>query len=1207
MLTSRLVCVDPPRADCEELSNASDVRGAVALVVRGGCSFAQKARRIQAAGAIAMILANNTRDEPFAAFTMGESEEEAAMNCQEVPIVIPCVMMCLYDVRELFKQFPPTVKTGIMTLEIMDVENSGTIQLADGCKRQRQLVIQQQGSASDSNGDAVGGWGAIKRKTSSIMKLLDPQTLSKSPSQNSPRVTQESDDPALNTTSSMNGSSVQVGDDGHISSTISAKKPVAKEEPAMVQPPLFAFVQWATSASSYQYHYAPLSDFCLAGNNTIYEGKLVRCDPILADAAQIRNAHDLSDAIALVKRGACTFPTKLERIQRCGAVAAIVGNDDVRDPDAAFVMSVDQIKVGHVTIPSVMVSFTIFEQLIAENVAYARIMCLSGESAAAFMTNAGNSVSLTEVPMPSGGGVGGRKEALQLFHEASRQGDHGACQRILGENCVDDSERRELVKSCDVNHLTSLHHACVGGNEHVVSLLIRLGASVDAVDIAMQTPLHIACLHGHSSCVRRLVQAGAAQPAVGNIGSMTAKQNIGGSTPLHYAAAAGSTDCLEILLTVNARVDGDGKYSFEGVSLADNDGATPLHIACRNAHTDCAMYLIAANADLDVADASGYSPLRICCEMVNDPGYETASLHVIEKLVSAGATMRERSGEQGTISDSLVLDHVESKPLKRELEVMYLRYESRRSQRKFQTVEQENVVLKAQLSALRTEVQQLAAQNVSTLKEEAMRTTSLQAQQTQIEQLHVQMNTILQFLHSQNAGGGSLSGVATVPLHLPHNPSSDSKEKHVVGSSGNEETLAQEAALARDLGKKFCREQKFAIAEMYFEKSLELFPLPGVQRLFEQTKKLRHDAEQRRSSEAKHRARKNNQQICGKSKLLQEFRNTLSKSNAPEKVLRSIEREVSKLELLQEGSSEFEMARKWIEWLAMLPWGDPFSGLQNADLYLPNRDLFQQLHALEKEEQSRHLHRAAHKIQRAFREHYSVHLLRRSIALVRIQSVGRGFLARRKKQELQQKRHEASELGKTGHPHASCSSAFVDAGGNHEEGHPPVVDYSTRVDPAALARLRYARRTVVVAGVHFAQRPRALQQNPLHPSCGAPFHVLQLLRSTLADGVYEKCSGSPASSESSPSHLYFVWSRWGRSAGTKQTLSQCALSGPYEQLGVAQQRYERISREHQRSLALAPVPSLGNAPAMPSRLNSGEPMDVQEASNPCIQVSTQSA
>eukprot|EP00284_Hemiselmis_tepida_P003863 CAMPEP_0174942258 /NCGR_PEP_ID=MMETSP1355-20121228/73817_1 /TAXON_ID=464990 /ORGANISM="Hemiselmis tepida, Strain CCMP443" /LENGTH=80 /DNA_ID=CAMNT_0016189421 /DNA_START=6 /DNA_END=245 /DNA_ORIENTATION=+ len=49
-----------PEDGCEDLSNHAEVRGNVALLVRGTCTFVDKARRAAAAGATALIVADNT-------------------------------------------------------------------------------------------------------------------------------------------------------------------------------------------------------------------------------------------------------------------------------------------------------------------------------------------------------------------------------------------------------------------------------------------------------------------------------------------------------------------------------------------------------------------------------------------------------------------------------------------------------------------------------------------------------------------------------------------------------------------------------------------------------------------------------------------------------------------------------------------------------------------------------------------------------------------------------------------------------------------------------------------------------------------------------------------------------------------------------------------------------------------------------------------
>jgi len=49
---------------CSALTNASEVAGKIALVDRGTCTFVVKARNCQSAGAIAVLVADNTSDNP---------------------------------------------------------------------------------------------------------------------------------------------------------------------------------------------------------------------------------------------------------------------------------------------------------------------------------------------------------------------------------------------------------------------------------------------------------------------------------------------------------------------------------------------------------------------------------------------------------------------------------------------------------------------------------------------------------------------------------------------------------------------------------------------------------------------------------------------------------------------------------------------------------------------------------------------------------------------------------------------------------------------------------------------------------------------------------------------------------------------------------------------------------------------------------------
>ena len=114
---------------------------------------------------------------------------------------------------------------------------------------------------------------------------------------------------------------------------------------------------------------------------------------------------------------------------------------------------------------------------------------------------------------------------------------------------------------------TSLHKAAVGGHDDIVRLLLKKGASIEAINKNSYTPLHLAALNGHTSTVELLLTRGASIEA-------TTKSN---STPLHRAAWNGHTNTVELLLTKGA--------SIEAMNIGNN---TPLHHAARNGHTSTA-------------------------------------------------------------------------------------------------------------------------------------------------------------------------------------------------------------------------------------------------------------------------------------------------------------------------------------------------------------------------------------------------------------------------------------------------------------------------------------------------------------------------------------------------------------------------------------------------------------------------------------------
>ena len=69
-ITGKLVYTDPPQA-CEELKNASAVKGHIAMIDRGVCFFLDKIKRAKEAGARAVVVVNNEGGPPIAMGTPG--------------------------------------------------------------------------------------------------------------------------------------------------------------------------------------------------------------------------------------------------------------------------------------------------------------------------------------------------------------------------------------------------------------------------------------------------------------------------------------------------------------------------------------------------------------------------------------------------------------------------------------------------------------------------------------------------------------------------------------------------------------------------------------------------------------------------------------------------------------------------------------------------------------------------------------------------------------------------------------------------------------------------------------------------------------------------------------------------------------------------------------------------------------------------------
>jgi ankyrin repeat protein len=87
----------------------------------------------------------------------------------------------------------------------------------------------------------------------------------------------------------------------------------------------------------------------------------------------------------------------------------------------------------------------------------------------------------------------------QDIHEAAKIGDIVQLKKILSKN-------PSLVNSLDRDKMTPLHHAIDAGKLKAASLLISLGADINAVNFKTETPLHIAANKGNADAVKLLLE-----------------------------------------------------------------------------------------------------------------------------------------------------------------------------------------------------------------------------------------------------------------------------------------------------------------------------------------------------------------------------------------------------------------------------------------------------------------------------------------------------------------------------------------------------------------------------------------------------------------------------------------------------------------------------------------------------------------------------
>ncbi|MBT8261020.1 MAG: hypothetical protein KJN82_06880, partial [Bacteroidia bacterium] len=137
VITADIVLADDetgsPTEACNALTNGVEINGKIALVRRGNCTFVNKVKNAQNAGAIAVIVMNNNPGEPI------------AMGGTDPTITIPAVMITQED-GDLIES---TLQSGTVNVSLNPVTGSFTGNLVPGIQFINDIKIKNNSGVSE--------------------------------------------------------------------------------------------------------------------------------------------------------------------------------------------------------------------------------------------------------------------------------------------------------------------------------------------------------------------------------------------------------------------------------------------------------------------------------------------------------------------------------------------------------------------------------------------------------------------------------------------------------------------------------------------------------------------------------------------------------------------------------------------------------------------------------------------------------------------------------------------------------------------------------------------------------------------------------------------------------------------------------------------------------------------------------------------------
>ncbi len=157
----------------------------------------------------------------------------------------------------------------------------------------------------------------------------------------------------------------------------------------------------------------------------------------------------------------------------------------------------------------------------------------------------------------------------------------------------DKEESVGILNTADNQGFTALHVAAANGHVDIISLLLKLGASISSKDFTKATALHHASMNGHSGAVELLLSAGVPVDA----------QEEKGATALHLAAARGHVAVAKLLIE-------KGKAN---VDAKDWRETRPVHYAASHGHLEMFQLLKQSGSSLELRDRDSRALLHFVC------------------------------------------------------------------------------------------------------------------------------------------------------------------------------------------------------------------------------------------------------------------------------------------------------------------------------------------------------------------------------------------------------------------------------------------------------------------------------------------------------------------------------------------------------------------------------------------------------------------